>query len=267
MISAEDLPQVEIITICKNDEIGINSTISSLRSQSFANWRQIIVVGTSEDNTLKIANQAAVADSRVKVVGDLKAGIYGAMNLGLENSKRGLIWFMNSGDVFCDENTLELAVRKIVQVKTGLLIGGYSVGHSSIDRNAYVKKSRFISAFQLSLNRRGACHQAILFDFNTVDLELKYDENYKLASDFKLILQFAKSSGVYRHTDIYASIEPGGVSSQRIKDVIAEKQSIRAEIFGKISWNYIFGLLWSLGVRIKIAARKLRALTSWPWFA
>ena len=55
-----------------------------------------------------------------------------------------------------------------------------------------------------------------------------------------------------------ALVEPGGRSDLGIDLVLREKQEIRRDFFGKISFGYLSGVIWTLGVKSKIKARKVK---------
>ncbi len=46
-------PKFSIITVVKNDEKGISSTIKSILNQTYKDFEYLIIDGNSSDNTLK----------------------------------------------------------------------------------------------------------------------------------------------------------------------------------------------------------------------
>ena len=65
---------VSIITPAYNAEEHIGETIESVLAQTYKNWEMIIVNDCSKDNTLKIANEYAALDNRIKVINLEKNG-------------------------------------------------------------------------------------------------------------------------------------------------------------------------------------------------
>jgi glycosyltransferase involved in cell wall biosynthesis len=250
------LSQVSVITIVKNDSRGLEDSIQSLLDQSFQQWEQIIVVGESKDETLAIARNYSQFDSRIKFLKQAGSGIYSAMNQGVYKAKGEFLWFMNSGDIFFEFDSLEFALGEIQKRNVDLFLGGYSL---RTEKSApYLSKSRLISPSRFSLNVRSGCHQAMLFTNFYKKYGLTYDENYEIAGDFDLILRILKFKNAYRTDRALARILPGGVSDKRIRYVFSEKQISRRNNFGVFSGEYFLGWIWTQLVKSKISLRKFR---------
>ena len=77
------MAKVSVITIVKDNLIGLRNTHESLLRQSFSDWEMIIVVGDSSDGTLTFARTLQREDSRICLIEQKGVGIYEAMNDGL----------------------------------------------------------------------------------------------------------------------------------------------------------------------------------------
>lgn len=249
------MPKVSVITVVKNDALGLSRTHKSLIIQTLNDWEMIIVMAPSLDSTFKVANEFHARDSRVKVFEETNAGIYHAMNEGIAHAVGDFIWFMNAGDIFANKAVLAHAVDKISAVGVGVLIGGYKVlkGEGS---KTYIYPEGKIAATTFAFNRRGGCHQAMLFDANVIKNVGGFNTTYLLASDFHLVLKIIKDSGAQRVSELYAKIEPGGRSDQEIFVVHKEKHKIRQDLLGGLS-IFIASLLWTHLAKAKIITRKL----------
>jgi len=253
------LSHVSVITIVKNDFRGLEDSIQSLLHQSFQQWEQIIVVGQSKDESLAIARNYSKFDSRIKFLEQVGSGIYSAMNQGVYEAKGEFLWFMNSGDIFFESDSIEFALKEIQKRNVDLILGGYAL---RTEKSAtYLSKSRLISPPRFSLNVRSGCHQAMLFTNFYKNYGLTYDENYEIAGDFDLILRILKFKNAYRTDRALARISPGGVSDKRIRFVFSEKQISRRNNFGVFSVEYFFGWIWTQLVKSKISLRKFRLST------
>lgn len=76
--------KVSIITVCYNSEKTIEETILSVKSQSYYPIEYIVVDGASKDNTLSIVER--YRDTIDVIVSEKDAGIYDAMNKGIEKA-------------------------------------------------------------------------------------------------------------------------------------------------------------------------------------
>jgi hypothetical protein len=90
----------------------------------------------------------------------------------------------------------------------------------------------------------------MLFDFSGFET-MRYSLELSLASDFLLVLKMLKKKSGFRTSEVFAKIDPNGVSSLMIEDVWAEKQYARRRVFGRCSSDSFLGLLWTLAAKVK----------------
>lgn len=248
---------ITIITICKNNARGLRETLESLFSQENQHWNAVIVVGESKDGSLEIAKVAG-KDSRVRIVEQTDSGIYSAMNLGIAaaDKKAKYLWFMNSGDCFYANDSLEIVHQEIVEKKFDLLIGNYSFRDHS--QSITVVKSRIkncgITRFAFSIH--SACHQSMIFNAQSLLENGSYDINYIYASDFDLALKVFRNKNVRRTEFILSIIEGRGLSDSNIIKVHLEKHQIRKQHFSNI-WVKGLNLAWTTVVILYLSLKSL----------
>jgi len=97
--------KISIITACFNSADTIEDTIHSVGAQTFQHAEHIIIDGGSTDDTLEIV--ARHRNRLSVVVSEPDAGVYDAMNKGLRYASGDVIGFLNSDDVYADENVLD----------------------------------------------------------------------------------------------------------------------------------------------------------------
>jgi len=244
---------VSIITIVKDHVDGLMSTHASILKQTHLEWEMLIIVGTSSDSTLLTARTMESHDPRIKVLEQKGDGIYGAMNEGLEIANAEFVWFMNAGDKFAAIDILEKGVIELSHRNVGLVVGGYKIDGGS-PRQLYVFPNKKLKNFSFAFNRRGGCHQAMIFRTLPLKKMGGYDPSYSLAADFKLILKVIRDEGGHRVSDVYAEIEPGGRADQGILLVHTQKHKIRKEILtGPLSLFLSFA--WTLLASSKVKLR------------
>jgi glycosyltransferase involved in cell wall biosynthesis len=102
--------RISLITVCFNSEATIRDTLVSVINQSyFENIEYILIDGKSNDNTVNIINEYShLVD---KFVSENDSGIYQAMNKGLSLATGELVGFINSDDIFLDDNVIENLVK------------------------------------------------------------------------------------------------------------------------------------------------------------
>jgi glycosyltransferase involved in cell wall biosynthesis len=195
------------ITISLNNSKGLENTLKTLLP---SNLDQIIVVdGGSKDSSLKVIRDASNRDKRVIFISENDKGLYDAMNKGIALSNCDYLTFINSGDYLFqkDFNLFHKAYRK----NAALIIG------RSADCNNYqdFKKRKFFlkprKPLWLLKFHMITHHQSIIFK-KTHDL--KYDINYKIGGDFKLITEiYSKKKKVLLTDDLISVNENAGISS------------------------------------------------------
>ena len=248
------MASVSVITIVKNHAAGLEATHQSLLEQSYIDWEMVIVTGASHDATLAVAKEMQRVDSRVLLIEQIGSGIYEAMNEGLASASGKFTWFMNAGDKFASESALAHAVSHISQNRVGIVVGGYRI-ESSSQNKTYSYPPRKITGFSFAFNRRGGCHQAMIFRTNILKELGGFNTSYSLAADFDLVLKVIKKSKASRVSEVYASIEPGGRADQGIFLVHNQKHQIRKNLLGG-PVVFLASFLWTALARLKIILRR-----------
>jgi glycosyltransferase involved in cell wall biosynthesis len=249
------MTDVSIVTIVKENSVGLKETYQSLIVQKFPGWEMIIVVGHSKDGSLQFARECQLSDSRIRVLEQEDIGVYNAMNIGLAASTGQFVWFMNSGDRFENPEVLGDAVNEIRDSDFELVIGGYRVGKAQ-KSNSKVKKRETSSVSRLSFafNRRGGCHQAMIFRRDTINMLGGFDTRYSLASDFDLVMRVLEAGRAKKVSKMFAVIEPGGLADRGIFLVHKQKHQIR-RIHLRGPFINFASVTWTLLARVKITIR------------
>lgn len=103
--------RVSVVTVTFNCEQVIEETILSVVNQSYKNIEYIIIDGKSTDNTISIIEK--YRNYLAYSISEADNGIYDAMNKGIYCATGEWIIFMNAGDVFASENSLNEFVERI----------------------------------------------------------------------------------------------------------------------------------------------------------
>ena len=90
--------KITIITVVKNNLIGIRKTIKSIRSQTFTNYEHIIIDSNSNDGKLDFLKKNL--NSKTIYLREQDSGIYDAINKGINLSSGDYIGLLHSGDSF-----------------------------------------------------------------------------------------------------------------------------------------------------------------------
>lgn len=103
-------PVISIITVSFNSEKTIERTLKSVAVQTYKNVEHIVIDGASKDGTAALISRHLGAIAYFRSEPD--AGLYDAINKGLQIAKGDVIGLMHSDDVYADDGVLfEIAAQ------------------------------------------------------------------------------------------------------------------------------------------------------------
>ena len=230
--------KISIITINRNNKVGLTKTIQSVLVQSYRNYEYIVIDGDSDDGSVDVIKQFANQISYWITEPD--NGIYHAMNKGILKATGDYCLFLNSGDGLLHENVLqELCLIPFDEdIVYGNIIKLYP-GKNQRDRG--IAKSE-ISLYNLSVDRIN--HQATLIKRNLFDKFGLYSEEFQIASDWKFFLDaiiVGNASVKYIDKDI-SFFDINGMSSVRLKEAYDELMQILCSTFPP----RVLAVIWEL---------------------
>ncbi len=100
-------PFFTIVTCTKNSGKFLRKNLKSVASQTFKDYEQIIIDGSSIDKTVEISKIFINKDQNVKLFIYPPKGISNAFNLGIKKSLGKYLFFLNSDDYLYDNDVLK----------------------------------------------------------------------------------------------------------------------------------------------------------------
>lgn len=104
--------KLSIITINYNNKDGLQKTIESVIAQTVKDFEWLVIDGGSTDGSKELIDK--YSDYIDYYVSEPDEGIYNAMNKGIKASRGEYLQFLNSGDYFHANNTLEIVLPLLV---------------------------------------------------------------------------------------------------------------------------------------------------------
>lgn len=243
-------PKITIITVTYNCRDILEDTIISVINQNYSNIEYLVVDGWSTDGTMDIVKK--YSDKITKWISEPDTGIYDAMNKGINMSSGEWIIFMNAGDSFVDNNTLDFVFEDIptynVKVVYGDCIGVWS------------DRAEKISAKSSSEISRGmiCCHQSSFTRAEEIKNH-KFDTRFKTSADYNLFyqiyLKFGLSAFLYKPLDVAYYDYTNSFSEINIVERKKENLIIRSIKKDLLWWRNYLGYIKLL---IKISEFKPR---------
>jgi glycosyltransferase involved in cell wall biosynthesis len=216
--------KVSIITVCKNSQDTIERTIKSVVSQTCKDIEYLIIDGKSSDKTLGIVNK--YKNNIDIIISKPDKGLYYAMNKGIERSSGDIIYFLNSGDLLFDKNTVLKIIKIFKSRKSDIVYGDVAFYNPHNLNKLILRRQNCVDRF--FLGHGTISHQSIFTRRNLFEKFGKFDTQYKLAADYEWILRlFVKNriSSSYTNQTITKYLR-GGLSSNSEIDGLKERLKI-----------------------------------------
>ena len=211
--------KISIITICLNRHKVIRETIESVLSQNYNNIEYIVIDGGSSDGSLETIN--SYSSNIDCLISESDNGIYQAINKGLSRVTGDVVGLLHAGDLLYDNNVISNVVGRFKQYDSDLIYG-HSVVYTE-DRKKIIRKN-VSPEYKDNLMKYGwfPSHQSIYFKSSVFDQYGNYNENYKIAADYELLLRVLLVHKLKaKRLDMFLlKFHLGGASSKNIMSVV-----------------------------------------------
>jgi len=225
MTNNDDVPKITIVTVVYNGKRLLEKTIGSVLSQTYANMEYIVVDGASTDGTTDIIRKYEASLSAW--ISEQDDGIYHAMNKGVDMATGDRICFVNCGDVFVDEHT----VQKVVN---GLIESGddADIVYGNILVNTKEGLKERIASSPCNKHRMFFCHQSA-FVKTALMQKFPFDEKYKMSADLKFFKQCYYHGMKFHHLNFPVVIyDVSGISHTNRRAGLKENVNVVKEMDG-----------------------------------
>ena len=125
--------KVSIIVPVYNAENYLPNCLDSLVNQTYENIEIILINDGSTDGSLKICQDFASEDNRIKVFSIENSGVSTARNIGIENMTGDYITFVDSDD-WIELNMIEFVISKAMKGKVDTIVWSYFKNFSDSER-------------------------------------------------------------------------------------------------------------------------------------
>jgi glycosyltransferase involved in cell wall biosynthesis len=243
-----------VITITYNAAAVLQRTLDSVLRQTYEDVEHLIIDGASNDDTLalagryKAANDADAVGHSHKVIihSEPDHGIYDAMNKGLTQASGDYVVFMNAGDFFPSDDTLEQIARRChlnelpSDSLPAVLYGNTDIVDS---QGRYLHPRHLQPPERLTWRsfRHGmlVCHQAF---YARTDLakNTQYDTRYRYSADVDWCIRVMREAD--RHGlplcnahMVVACYTEEGVTTRNHRASLRERYSVMARHYGHVT--------------------------------
>jgi glycosyltransferase involved in cell wall biosynthesis len=244
------LPLITVITVVLNGEKTLEETIKSVINQTYPNVEYIIIDGGSTDGTLDIIKK--YEDYIDYWVSEPDKGIYDAMNKGVVVASGQWINFMNAGDKFFNDNTIFFIYQNVKSLNSN-----YDIVYGKVE---IINEKGEIEAIY-GLNEKDSLkklkkymsipHQSTFYRLEFFKKTGKYDNDFKIAGDYEILLRSYKNLQIKFLDSILALMLSNGVSQTQITKVFKEFTRAKLKNKDKIRATYTKIYIYYIVMMIK----------------
>jgi glycosyltransferase involved in cell wall biosynthesis len=223
-------PLISVITATFNAARFLPDTIRSIREQSYPNIEWIVIDGGSTDATVDMLK--ANDDIIDFWLSERDRGIYSAWNKGLAQAKGEWICFLGADDYFWDAHALAQMIEQLEKLPSSMRVAYGQVMLISADGKVIHafgepwEKVRERFKQVMCIPHQGTMHRRSLFEQHG-----QFDESFRIAGDYELLLRELKSADARFIPGIIitAMRQGGGISSEPGNSLVVLRESRRAQ--------------------------------------
>jgi len=185
-------PELSIIMSVYNDSKYLGSAIDSILNQSYTDFEFIIINDGSTDDSLAVINRYASRDNRIKSIDQENIGLTRSLNKGIIMSTGRYIARMDSDDISNPER-LKIQVQFLKNNTDYALVGTNVVKIDTDGRDISINRTKYHHKAIIATlkNRNCFVHGSVVINKSLLDGELRYDEKFRYAQDYKLWTEIA----------------------------------------------------------------------------
>jgi len=218
--------KLSIITICFNNLQDLIKTCESIDSQIEKPFEHIIINGSTTAEIKDWYSSQQKITYRT-IVNEHDAGISDAFNKGIMQSKGDIIHLLNSGDVYFDENVIQIVSKKFNDIPNAQWVSGNIILHRA---GIWVNIGKPFDKKQVYKGMRSISHPTWFVKkevYNRVGLY----KNYKIAMDYDMMCRIKEEPYAYINYTI-AKFDNTGVSSLHYVDSLQQNIEVYESNFG-----------------------------------
>lgn len=190
--------ELSIITVTYNDLINLKNTVNSIVSQIDPRIEYLVIDGYSNDGTREYLKNL----SGVKWVSEKDSGLYNAMNKGIQCASGKRIWFVNAGDCLL-RGSLKKVLSDLEKLDDDVNVVGNIIETFEYGGKTYARKHDAILKLEMLKFGMIFSHQGLLANRDVLCKLHGFDERYKVAADWDLIIRMWKDGSKFHRLDYW----------------------------------------------------------------
>lgn len=218
--------RVSVVTVSLNNLRGLEATTASIVNQRVRPYEWWVIDGQSSDGTSQFL--AGLSYPELRWISEPDAGIYDAMNKGLDRIRGEYVIFLNSGDAFADPSVL-FEIKQALHDAPADLLYGDAIECEGTNRCYKPAHSHRRISYSLFTH-----HQAMVYRVASI-AELRYDLSFRMAADWAFTARFLQTQPIVSYLPRPLCLFARGGFSQSPEArslALAEHVRIHREVLG-----------------------------------
>ena len=223
-------PLLSIVTVVKDDEVGLRDTLASLQDALIGESDDVewLVVDSSIHRQI-VTQLLQASNQRPRYIWVEPAGVYPAMNIGLENAAGGYVLFLNAGDELNNASALNTIMDVLRTQSPVWLYGqvafvdptGQETNPPAFDYQR--EKGALFARGRFPPHQGTVVRREILLDLGGFDTELR------IAADYAIALRLSQLADPLELDITVANFHTGGLSTSEWRRSIREFHHARTQ--------------------------------------
>jgi len=218
--------KLSIVTICFNNLQDLIKTCNSVDCQLEKPYEHIIINGSSNDDIKNWFNAQTINTYR-KVINERDNGIADAFNKGIKKASGDVIHLLNSGDVYYDENTIQIVAKKFNELSNINWISGNIILNRA---GVWITIGKPFDKKQLYKGMRASSHPT-WFVKKEVYERLGIYKNYSIAMDYDMMCRIKDEPYAYINYTLI-EFDNTGLSSSNYLNSLKQNIEVYESNFG-----------------------------------
>ena len=225
--------KLSVITVTYNAEKTLERTLKSVSGQTYPYVEHIVVDGKSEDHTVSLIQK--YVNPALKWVSEPDKGLYDAMNKAVTMTTGDYLCFLNAGDTFYTDDTVERMMNSFEAASPPDIIYGETAIVDDSGKFLFMRRLSVPETLSWKSFKQGmvVCHQAFIVKKTIFE---PYSLDYRFSADVDWCIRMMKKSRRIHNTHLtLINYLNEGVTTANRKASLKERYRIMVKHYGQVS--------------------------------
>lgn len=225
--------KLSVITVTYNAEKTLERTLKSVSGQTYPYVEHIVVDGKSEDHTVSLIQK--YGNSALKWVSEPDKGLYDAMNKAVTMTTGDYLCFLNAGDTFYTDDTVERMMNSFEAASPPDIIYGETAIVDDSGKFLFMRRLSVPETLSWKSFKQGmvVCHQAFIVKKTIFE---PYSLDYRFSADVDWCIRMMKKARRIHNTHLtLINYLNEGVTTANRKASLKERYRIMVKHYGQVS--------------------------------